>query len=58
MCYMQPNYCLIIVLHFLQGVGGAVHLPKGFLKRAYELIRERGGVCISDEVGSHSVSGF
>ncbi|XP_020626627.1 alanine--glyoxylate aminotransferase 2, mitochondrial-like [Orbicella faveolata] len=34
----------------IQGVGGSVHLPKGFLKGAYELIRERGGVCISDEV--------
>ena len=34
----------------MQGVGGAVHLPKGFLKAAYELIRERGGVCIADEV--------
>lgn len=34
----------------MQGVGGAVHLPKGYLKAAYELIRERGGVCIADEV--------
>ncbi|XP_027038277.1 alanine--glyoxylate aminotransferase 2, mitochondrial-like [Pocillopora damicornis] len=34
----------------IQGVGGTVQLPKGFLKGAYELIRERGGVCISDEV--------
>ncbi|XP_031572240.1 alanine--glyoxylate aminotransferase 2, mitochondrial-like [Actinia tenebrosa] len=34
----------------IQGVGGSVHLPKGYLKKAYELIRERGGLCISDEV--------
>lgn len=34
----------------IQGVGGSVHLPKGFLKKAYKMIRERGGVCISDEV--------
>uniref|UniRef100_A0A8C5LVW9 Alanine--glyoxylate aminotransferase 2, mitochondrial n=1 Tax=Leptobrachium leishanense TaxID=445787 RepID=A0A8C5LVW9_9ANUR len=34
----------------IQGVGGVVQYPKGFLKEAYELIRERGGVCISDEV--------
>ncbi|KAJ7382147.1 alanine--glyoxylate aminotransferase 2 [Desmophyllum pertusum] len=34
----------------IQGVGGTVQMPKGFLKGAYELIRERGGVCISDEV--------
>jgi alanine-glyoxylate transaminase/(R)-3-amino-2-methylpropionate-pyruvate transaminase len=34
----------------IQGVGGAVHLPKGFVKGAYELIRQKGGLCISDEV--------
>ncbi|XP_053557175.1 alanine--glyoxylate aminotransferase 2, mitochondrial [Bombina bombina] len=34
----------------IQGVGGAVQYPKGFLKEAYELIRERGGLCIADEV--------
>ncbi|XP_069483216.1 alanine--glyoxylate aminotransferase 2, mitochondrial [Ambystoma mexicanum] len=34
----------------IQGVGGAVQYPKGFLKEAYQLIRERGGVCIADEV--------
>ncbi|XP_063310040.1 alanine--glyoxylate aminotransferase 2, mitochondrial isoform X1 [Pelobates fuscus] len=34
----------------IQGVGGAVQYPKGFLKEAYELIREKGGLCIADEV--------
>uniref|UniRef100_A0A803YGA3 Alanine--glyoxylate aminotransferase 2, mitochondrial n=1 Tax=Meleagris gallopavo TaxID=9103 RepID=A0A803YGA3_MELGA len=34
----------------IQGVNGAVQYPKGFLKEAYQLVRERGGVCISDEV--------
>lgn len=34
----------------IQGVGGAVQYPKNFLKRAFELVRDRGGVCISDEV--------
>lgn len=38
------------IAEVIQGVGGSVQLPKGFLKGAYELIRERGGVCISDEV--------
>ena len=33
-----------------QGVGGSVHLPKGFLPKAYKLIRDHGGICISDEV--------
>ena len=34
-----------------QGVGGSVQLPKGFLKKAFEAVREKGGLCISDEVG-------
>ncbi len=35
---------------FVQGVGGAVQYPKNYLKEAYKLVRERGGVCIADEV--------
>lgn len=38
---------------FLQGVNGIVQYPKGFLKEAFELVRERGGVCIADEVSGH-----
>ncbi|XP_054288815.1 alanine--glyoxylate aminotransferase 2, mitochondrial isoform X2 [Macrosteles quadrilineatus] len=34
----------------IQGVGGVVQYPKGFLKKAFELVRSNGGVCISDEV--------
>nr|XP_014590397.1 alanine--glyoxylate aminotransferase 2, mitochondrial isoform X2 [Equus caballus] len=34
----------------IQGVSGIVQYPKGFLKEAFKLVRERGGVCISDEV--------
>ena len=30
--------------------GGQVELPEGFLKKSYEVIRNHGGVCISDEV--------
>ncbi|XP_036614212.1 alanine--glyoxylate aminotransferase 2, mitochondrial isoform X2 [Trichosurus vulpecula] len=33
----------------IQGVNGVVQYPKGFLKEAFQLVRERGGVCISDE---------
>ena len=33
-----------------QGVGGTVQYPKGLIKKSYELVRQRGGVCISDEV--------
>ena len=34
----------------VQGVGGAVEMPPGFLAPAYEAVRAAGGVCISDEV--------
>ncbi|XP_021916539.1 alanine--glyoxylate aminotransferase 2, mitochondrial isoform X3 [Zootermopsis nevadensis] len=34
----------------VQGIGGTVQYPKGFLKKAYELVRMNGGVCIADEV--------
>ncbi|XP_010741110.3 alanine--glyoxylate aminotransferase 2, mitochondrial [Larimichthys crocea] len=34
----------------IQGMGGAVQYPKNFFKDAYKLVRERGGICIADEV--------
>ncbi|XP_042232693.1 alanine--glyoxylate aminotransferase 2, mitochondrial-like isoform X2 [Homarus americanus] len=34
----------------IQGVGGTVQFPLGYLKKAFELVRSNGGVCISDEV--------
>ncbi|KAH9406863.1 alanine--glyoxylate aminotransferase 2 [Tyrophagus putrescentiae] len=34
----------------IQGVGGTVQYPTGFLQRAYELVKARGGLFISDEV--------
>ncbi|PAV78303.1 hypothetical protein WR25_19800 [Diploscapter pachys] len=34
----------------IQGVGGTVQYPKGFLKRAFEAVKKRGGLCIIDEV--------
>ena len=48
--HLSPSFSYLLFLSLFQGVGGSVQLPKGFLKGAYELIRERGGVCISDEV--------
>ena len=35
---------------YSQGVGGAVQYPKDYLKDTYRLVRERGGICIADEV--------
>ena len=34
----------------IQGVGGSVQFPIGYLKAAFDRTRELGGVCISDEV--------
>lgn len=34
----------------IQGVGGTVQYPKGYLKSAFAKVRELGGVCVSDEV--------
>ncbi|CAD5117899.1 DgyrCDS6644 [Dimorphilus gyrociliatus] len=34
----------------IQGVGGTVQFPKNYLSRAFDLVRSKGGVCISDEV--------
>ena len=30
--------------------GGQIELPKGFLSQVYKLVRNAGGICISDEV--------
>jgi len=34
----------------IQGVGGTIEMPPGYLPRVYEVVREHGGLCISDEV--------
>ncbi len=34
----------------IQGVGGTVVFPDGYLKRVYEHVRAHGGLCIADEV--------
>uniref|UniRef100_A0A672MPU0 Alanine--glyoxylate aminotransferase 2, mitochondrial n=1 Tax=Sinocyclocheilus grahami TaxID=75366 RepID=A0A672MPU0_SINGR len=36
--------------HTIKGVGGAVQFPKNYLKDTYQLVREKGGICIADEV--------
>lgn len=38
------------IIESIQGAGGTVQFPKDFVKRAFELIRSKGGLCISDEV--------
>ncbi len=34
----------------IQGVGGTIVFPDGYLKRVYEHVRAHGGICIADEV--------
>mmetsp|Transcript_23396 Transcript_23396/g.26552 ORF Transcript_23396/g.26552 Transcript_23396/m.26552 type:complete len:396 (+) Transcript_23396:35-1222(+) len=34
----------------VQGVGGCVNIPDDYLQKVYEITRQAGGVCISDEV--------
>uniref|UniRef100_A0A1Q3FID0 Alanine--glyoxylate aminotransferase 2, mitochondrial n=1 Tax=Culex tarsalis TaxID=7177 RepID=A0A1Q3FID0_CULTA len=36
----------------IQGVGGTVQYPKGYIKRAAELVRANGGLFVADEVQS------
>jgi alanine-glyoxylate transaminase / (R)-3-amino-2-methylpropionate-pyruvate transaminase len=38
------------VAESIQGVGGCVVFPDGYLKHVYEHVRAAGGVCIADEV--------
>ncbi len=34
----------------IQGVGGAIEVPPGYLQHVYKHVRDAGGLCISDEV--------
>lgn len=45
-----PGGVAAFVHESIQGVGGAVELAPGFLEKAYEAVREAGGLCVADEV--------
>ncbi|MCI4387013.1 hypothetical protein PGIGA_G00069240 [Pangasianodon gigas] len=45
-----PNRIAAFFGEPIQGLGGTVQYPKNFLKEAYKLVREKGGICIADEV--------
>lgn len=34
----------------IQGVGATVQYPLGYLKQAFDMVRDRGGLCVADEV--------
>lgn len=45
-----PGRVAAFIAESIQGVGGAVVFPDGYLKAAYECVRQAGGLCIADEV--------
>jgi alanine-glyoxylate transaminase / (R)-3-amino-2-methylpropionate-pyruvate transaminase len=45
-----PGKIAAFIAESIQGVGGFVEFPQGYLKHAYEYVRAAGGVCIADEV--------
>src|SRR5450432_2222379 len=50
--YATPGQIAGFIAESIQGVGGVVVFPDGYLKNAYEHVRAAGGVCIADEVQS------
>ena len=48
--YATPGKVAGYIAESIQGVGGFVEFPQGYLKHAYEHVRAAGGVCIADEV--------
>ena len=48
--YATPGKVAGFIAESIQGVGGFVEFPQGYLKHTYEHIRAAGGVCIADEV--------
>ena len=48
--YATPGKVAGFFAESIQGVGGVVVFPDGYLKEAYRIVREAGGICIADEV--------
>ncbi len=48
--YATPGKVAAFIAESIQGVGGCVEFPSGYLQHAYEHVRAAGGVCIADEV--------
>ncbi len=48
--YATPGKVAAFIAESIQGVGGFVEFPAGYLKHAYAHVRAAGGVCIADEV--------
>ncbi len=48
--YSTPGRVAALITEPIQGVGGATRGAPEYLRLAYEIVREHGGLCISDEV--------
>ena len=48
--YATPGKIAGFIAESIQGVGGFVEFPPGYLQQVYEYVRAAGGVCIADEV--------
>ncbi len=48
--YATPGKIAGFIAESIQGVGGFVVFPDGYLQKTYEYVRNAGGVCIADEV--------
>ena len=48
--YATPGRVAAFIAESIQGVGGFVEFPQGYLNHTYEHIRAAGGLCIADEV--------
>jgi len=48
--YATPGKVAAFIAESIQGVGGTVVFPDGYLREAYAHARAAGGVCIADEV--------
>ena len=48
--YASPGKVAGFVAESIQGVGGTIVFPDGYLAHAYEHVRAAGGLCIADEV--------
>jgi alanine-glyoxylate transaminase/(R)-3-amino-2-methylpropionate-pyruvate transaminase len=48
--YSTPGKVAAFIMEPIQGAGGVTHGAKNYLKEAYAIVREAGGLCIADEV--------
>ena len=48
--FSTPGKIAAFIAEPIQGVGGSVELPQGYLEQVYQHVRAAGGLCISDEV--------